>query len=598
MKKHLLTLPLCILCFVTQSTAESAEESPASSSSLVTSISSISSIENDLPYDDSGKLASYHLVFPKGDQAKNCPATLDTFSNYGFVKTALEGQALDFVFPDYDNNNNDNTNDNNNSNDNDNNDNDNECMAACLERGSDRSLAGYVMPHRRYNASDTSFASFNDWFSKQCTAVEVCLMNYYDEEYDIENYWVPDFGKGTPQLNQVLQYGERNTRCFMSFIGHNFQVQSTRDGHIFAKFQVDFPLLLAFGSSPDNPPLEKGHFDNQIRSTLKTEWIKKDAPQRTFSPLGFSKGKLPLDVFGAMGAFYYNNRNHKYREEWRGKGVFVNWWETDVNMIQIPWSIKDIWQKRLVDLVSDWAGVPVEQTVMYGLRQYQGGARLLTHVDRLTTHVVSLIVNVAQGGLEEEWPVEVFDHYGRLHEVVMEPGDMVYYESAKNLHSRNRPLKGKDAFYTNLFTHYRPVGEGDDWYKNPTEAGREPVLEEEGECHVPKEVVSKETEYLGYGRVKCDDARLGKNISPSLFKVEKADDLIAWWERTTPDGGDVDVVGDDVIAEDHDGAEFDDDDDEYEYEENEEDDDYYGDDDDDNYEYGYDGRHDDGKDEL
>ena len=40
----------------------------------------------------------------------------------------------------------------------------------------------------------------------------------------------------------------------------------------------------------------------------------------------------------------------------------------------------------------------------------------------LNTHVLSLIVNMAQGGLEKDWPVEVFDHNGRLHEVIMEPG--------------------------------------------------------------------------------------------------------------------------------------------------------------------------------
>ena len=57
-------------------------------------------------------------------------------------------------------------------------------------------------------------------------------------------------------------------------------------------------------------------------------------------------------------------------------------------------------------MVEAWAGVPVEQTVMYGLRQYTTGARLLTHVDRISTHAVSLIVNIAQGNLTEPWPVE------------------------------------------------------------------------------------------------------------------------------------------------------------------------------------------------
>ena len=45
--------------------------------------------------------------------------------------------------------------------------------------------------------------------------------------------------------------------------------------------------------------------------------------------------------------------------------------------------------------------------------------------------------------MTEPWPVEVYDHGNRLHEILMEPGDVVYYESAKNLHGRNRPLAGK-----------------------------------------------------------------------------------------------------------------------------------------------------------
>ena len=71
--------------------------------------------------------------------------------------------------------------------------------------------------------------------------------------------------------------------------------------------------------------------------------------------------------------------------------------------IQIPWGLKSIWQMRLLELVEAWAGVPIEQTVMYGLRQYERGARLLTHVDRTSTHAVSLIVNgKASGWICEE----------------------------------------------------------------------------------------------------------------------------------------------------------------------------------------------------
>jgi hypothetical protein len=39
------------------------------------------------------------------------------------------------------------------------------------------------------------------------------------------------------------------------------------------------------------------------------------------------------------------------------------------------------------------------------MRRYEEGARLLTHVDRTSTHAASLIINVAQGMLREPWKV-------------------------------------------------------------------------------------------------------------------------------------------------------------------------------------------------
>ena len=225
------------------------------------------------------------------------------------------------------------------------------------------------------------------------------------------------------------------------------------------------------------------------------------------------------------------------REEWEGKGVFVNWWESDVYVIQIPWGLKEIWQGRLRELVEAWAGEPVEQTVMYGLRQYESGARLLTHVDRHVTHAVSLIVNVAQGNLTEPWPVEVQDHADRVHEVVMEPGDIVYYESAKCLHGRNRPMKGKGAYYTNLFTHYRPVGD-DDWFTRDNPPGTPKPIKDNvvGECHV-SDVGTTEVANGQVGLVHsvvCDDTRLGRNLSPTLFQAKSGSDLIEWWKMTGP----------------------------------------------------------------
>ena len=43
-----------------------------------------------------------------------------------------------------------------------------------------------------------------------------------------------------------------------------------------------------------------------------------------------------------------------------------------------------------------------------------------------------LFVNFAlQEGMDEDWPLEIYDHAGRVHRVHMEPGDIVLYVSSK-----------------------------------------------------------------------------------------------------------------------------------------------------------------------
>ena len=66
------------------------------------------------------------------------------------------------------------------------------------------------------------------------------------------------------------------------------------------------------------------NFTRDIKHTLYNEWKRSAKVTRSFSELGFQKGRLPDDIFASMGAFYYNNRHNKVREEWDGKGVFVN----------------------------------------------------------------------------------------------------------------------------------------------------------------------------------------------------------------------------------------------------------------------------------
>ena len=108
----------------------------------------------------------------------------------------------------------------------------------------------------------------------------------------------------------------------------------------------------------------------------------------------------------------------------------------------------------------------------------------------------------------------------------MEPGDIIYYESAKSLHGRNTPLAG--GFYTNLFTHYRPIGDPE-WYRKENPPGTPEPLMDVGKC----ELVGKENEY-SVGAVKCENDAIGPHLSPKLLTARSGEDLYNLWLNVGP----------------------------------------------------------------
>ena len=92
-------------------------------------------------------------------------------------------------------------------------------------------------------------------------------------------------------------------------------------------------------------------------------------------------------------------------------------------------------------------------TSTFGIRVYTRGAILKPHVDRYKTHIVSVILNIAQE-VEKPWPLVIQDHLSREHTVYLEPGEMVCYESSRLIHGRPFPLEGNR--FANVFVHAKP----------------------------------------------------------------------------------------------------------------------------------------------
>ncbi|CAB9510807.1 Ankyrin Repeat [Seminavis robusta] len=213
------------------------------------------------------------------------------------------------------------------------------------------------------------------------------------------------------------------------------------------------------------------------------------------SGLGFRKLRLPPEVFESILEFWQTNRHEAYDEPWPAGGTYINHWETPPGVVRVDNTslpgggydlTSQVWE-ALRPIVSEWTGQHLEEASMYGIRIYKTGNILATHVDRQPL-VSSVIINVDQD-LDEPWPLEVIGHDGLAHNITMEPGDLVLYESHSILHGRPYPLKGR--FLANMFVHFEPTRP--DAPKNSPPIYRLPMKRSDKKC----------TPTLKQGRVMC-----------------------------------------------------------------------------------------------
>jgi hypothetical protein len=108
-------------------------------------------------------------------------------------------------------------------------------------------------------------------------------------------------------------------------------------------------------------------------------------------------------------------------------------------------------------------------------RRYTNGSWLASHLDTVQwtgspPHVILAILNIGQvqqeqhklyapnlslQAVEEDWPLYILDNDGAVHSVVLHPGEMLWYESARAVHGRPTQFNGE--YFDNLFIHFRLV---------------------------------------------------------------------------------------------------------------------------------------------
>jgi hypothetical protein len=120
-----------------------------------------------------------------------------------------------------------------------------------------------------------------------------------------------------------------------------------------------------------------------------------------------------------------------------------------------PIELQESFKNQMSLLLTEWIDYQTNLNYVcsYGIREYLKGSILKNHYDKKNTHVISAIIHLDDKS-ETPWPLYIEDHNFRPHEIFMEYGDVVFYESTTCLHGRPTPFDG--YYYRNMYIHFKP----------------------------------------------------------------------------------------------------------------------------------------------
>ena len=174
-----------------------------------------------------------------------------------------------------------------------------------------------------------------------------------------------------------------------------------------------------------------------------------------YTSTGFKKETLNNELFEKIKAFYDEHKKNSEVEIVEGFIHTSQDQQPASRLVNLSESLKQEIHMDLQPLLEDWSNTRLDPTFVYGIRIYVRDAILKEHRDREQTHIVSAIINVDQE-VDTDWPLIIEDHHYRKHQIILNPGEVLFYESARLKHGRPIPLKGQE--YANIFCHFKIAG--------------------------------------------------------------------------------------------------------------------------------------------
>jgi prolyl 4-hydroxylase len=175
----------------------------------------------------------------------------------------------------------------------------------------------------------------------------------------------------------------------------------------------------------------------------------------TFHPIGFEKVRMQLDCVNAVKQWIADHDNEWTDEVLNNTQLESGMKSKHLNIHSAPAELLNDLRDTFNDILVKWIEykTPLTHTATYGIRKYLRGSQLANHYDKKNTHVISAIIHLDDVS-DKPWNLYIEDHHFRPHNITMEYGDVVLYESTTCLHGRPMPFEGDS--HCNMYVHFKP----------------------------------------------------------------------------------------------------------------------------------------------
>ena len=175
-----------------------------------------------------------------------------------------------------------------------------------------------------------------------------------------------------------------------------------------------------------------------------------------FHPVGFEKVRMRLECVDAVKRWMNDADESQWTDEATSPdGVESGMVTKHLTLDDAPSELLTELRETFKDILTKWIEYKSQlvHTATYGVRKYLRGSHLGNQYDRKNTHVISAIIHLDDVS-DKPWNLYIEDHHFRPHNVTMEYGDIVLYESTTCLHGRPEPFEGES--HCNMYVHFKP----------------------------------------------------------------------------------------------------------------------------------------------